>query len=389
MKNVIVPVSLLVSLSVACGVEQPQDSIHDEAEESALFESAYGQTSEGKEDDSGCSGVRVPDQRNFGKRVVLTFDDGPNPATTPKVLETLRRHRAPATFFINGMRVTNDATRALAREIANDPNMILANHSQHHSNLGKATADVVEHEYSATDDIIRATGETPRFFRFPFGSANCSGAQLIRDHHQIITGWHIDSADWCFAAGGGTTCKPSTFKFVPDNMRNDMKGYILSQVRAQGGGILLMHDIHASSANALDGILTTLEAEGYTIARLDDGTVLPKLNGVAATPTKFIGDACTTDTDCKFTVAGQAGRCHAAGFCTASCAGTCPDASGKAPTFCIADGARDAGICVSKAATQNRDCAALSKTTKRVTDRYLGTSTLAPAQVAVCAPKVP
>lgn len=376
----------LVALVTSCASELPSnEDDHNEASMSALFEDAYHQTTEGKADDTGCSGVRVPDQRNFAKRVVLTFDDGPNPETTPKVLATLRRHHAPATFFINGMRVSNDASRALAREIAADPNMILANHSQHHNNLSKVTADNVEREFADTDALIRAAGEAPRFFRFPFGAANCAGAQVIRDHGQVTTGWHIDSADWCFAAGGGV-CKPATFKYVPDNMRNDMTAYIMSQVRAGGGGILLMHDIHASSANALDGILTALETEGFTFARLDDKSMLPRLNGVASTPSKFIGDACVTNNDCTFTVGTQTGRCHAAGFCTVTCAGTCPDAAGKAPTFCIADGDRDAGICTSKAATQNNQCAALTGTGKKSEDRYLGMSPALPAEATVCAP---
>ncbi|MBP9087269.1 MAG: polysaccharide deacetylase family protein [Kofleriaceae bacterium] len=372
----------LFALVASCASETEDDH----PDETALFEEAYVHTSERKADDTGCSGVRVPDQRNFSKRVVLTFDDGPNPETTPKVLATLRRHNAPATFFINGMRVSNDATRALAKEIAADPNMILANHSQRHTNLGKVSADTVKREFLGTDALIRDAGETPRFFRFPFGAANCAGAQVIRDHGQVTTGWHIDSADWCYAAGGGV-CKPSTFKYVPDNMRNDMKAYIMSQVRASGGGILLMHDIHASSANALDGILTALEAEGFTFARLDDATVLPRLNGVASMPSKFIGDACVTNDDCKFTVGTETGRCHAAGFCTVTCAGSCPDSAGKAPTFCMADGGRDAGICASKAATQNNQCALLTRTTKKLEDRYLGTSAALPAEASVCAPR--
>ena len=182
-------------------------------------------------------------------------------------------------------------------------------------------------------------------------------------------------------------CKKATFKYVPDELRSDMKGYIMSQVQATKGGIILFHDIHPSTADHLDDILTTLEGQGYSFVRLDDSSVLPKLNGAAPAPTPFIGDACMTDAQCAFTAGGQPGRCHPAGFCTTTCAGSCPDAAGKAGTFCIAETTGTSGICVSKAATQNQDCAALAGTTKRDADRFVGASGAPAARATVCAPR--
>ena len=349
-------------------------------DETALYEDAYDQGQQpGKEDGTDCSGVRVPDRNGFAKRIALTFDDGPNPATTPKVIEILKRHDAPATFFINGSRLSAAGATDLARRSAADPDYILANHSQNHQNLATLDSARVAREMDTTDAGIRAAGETPKYFRFPFGSSTCNTMKMAKDRGWVVTGWHIDSADWCYAAGGGT-CKKSTFKYVPDEMRGDIKAYVLSQVRSTGGGVILFHDIHSYTATNLDRILTALEADGYTFVRLDDKTVFPRLHGV--TP-KFIGDACTTNADCGF----AGGRCHAAGFCTQSCAGTCPDATGKAPTFCIADAAATGGTCVSKAAVQNQQCASLPGTTARELDRYLGTSSSSPARALVCAPR--
>ena len=76
-------------------------------DETTLFEEAYDEGQQpGKEDGTDCSGVRVPDRSGFAKRIALTFDDGPNPATTPKVIDVLKRHHAPATFFINGSKLS-------------------------------------------------------------------------------------------------------------------------------------------------------------------------------------------------------------------------------------------------------------------------------------------
>jgi hypothetical protein len=159
-----------------------------------------------------------------------------------------------------------------------------------------------------------------------------------------------------------------------------MQGYVMSQVRATNGGIILFHDIHQSTADHLDAILTAMEQAGFSFVRLDDTTVFPKLHGVTA---KFIGDVCDTDAQCNF----AGGSCQPAGFCTQACAGSCPDASGKAPTFCIADErVTNAGMCVSKSAAVNNECRSLPNTEARVEARFVGTSGAAAATANVCAP---
>lgn len=269
--------TLLAVLATACVADENIDS-HDETEHSDLFEQAYEEgKAEGKADSADCSGVRLPDRNRFAKRIALTFDDGPNPVTTPKIIEVLKKHQAPATFFTNGKRYSVAGAADVAKRIAADPDFVLANHSHGHLNLALQTQATLESEVLRTDVLIRGAGETPMYFRFPFGSATCSATKWVRDRRYIVTGWTIDSADWCYAAGGGY-CKKSTFKWVDDALRGDMAGYILAQARANNGGVLLMHDIHPNTADTLDAILTKLESEGYTFVRLDDPRAFPKLN---------------------------------------------------------------------------------------------------------------
>jgi peptidoglycan/xylan/chitin deacetylase (PgdA/CDA1 family) len=297
---------------------------HDD-DASALFEQAYQDKDDSKADE-GCSGVRVPDQGDFGRRVILTFDDGPNPATTPRVMEILRRHHAKATFFINGSRLDAPGAKEIAAQIAADPLFVLANHSHHHKNLAQVSATELASQIDRTTDGIVAAGEMPRYFRFPYGSANCAATAAVRERGYIVSGWHVDSADWCFAAGGGH-CAESTFRYVPDEYRSDMPGFVMSQVRARRGGIVLFHDIHQSTADALDGLLTTLVAEGYAFVGIDDATVLPRLNGVGS---RWIGDPCTEDAQCNY----DGGFC-AGGFCSKACTRTCPDRTGTPVTRCV------------------------------------------------------
>jgi peptidoglycan/xylan/chitin deacetylase (PgdA/CDA1 family) len=325
--------ALLACLPACAAVVEDGEHVDDDMTQ--LMEEAYEHQDDTVFDD-GCSGVKVPDRSGFAKRVVLTFDDGPNPATTPTVIETLHRHHAPATFFINGSRLATSGAPELAAQIAADPDFILANHSQNHRNLATVSASTFASEVDRTTDLIVAAGETPKYFRFPFGSATCAYAAGVRQRRYIVTGWHIDSADWCFATTGGARCPESTFRYVPDQYRSDMRGYILSQVREMNGGILLMHDIHRSSADALDGILTALEAEGFTFVRLDDASMLPVLNGAPPPPRTWIGDACSTDAQCTF----AGGFCvedgAGGGVCTQACTSTCPDMGGYPLTRCVA-----------------------------------------------------
>jgi len=386
--------SLVLSLATGLAGCSAASDDHADGDTTPLWEEAFQQTEFGKADSSGCSGVVVPDKNGFAKRVALTFDDGPNPETTPQVLDILKAHGIRGTFFINGMRVTSDAARGvLARELAEGH--ILANHSQHHLNLKTVGQSKLDSEVKQTHDIILAAGGTPAFFRFPFGSANCSGISLVEGYGYHVTGWHIDSADWCFASGGGY-CKPSTFQYVDDQYRHDMVGYVMKQLTAKNGGVVLFHDIHQNTASHLEEIITKLENAGFTFVGVDDTGTFPLLNGELPAPTPFVGDPCKSDADCGFSDSGKNGFCYLytpsgsstqSGFCSLPCEGFCPDKGGKAPTFCTSLDNNASGSCVSKADTVNGDCSKIPGTSAQPADRFIGSSPASPSTADVCLPQ--
>src|SRR5262245_12917138 len=91
--------ALLAFISTAACVEDDSCSTEEECGEHSLMNQAYEEgQQDGKADGTDCSGVRVPDRKGFNKHVALTFDDGPNPATTPAIIRILKAHHAPATF---------------------------------------------------------------------------------------------------------------------------------------------------------------------------------------------------------------------------------------------------------------------------------------------------
>jgi len=378
-------VSLLAVLSLASACAAAPDD-PDDGNATHSWERSFAEAQAGKADGTSCNGVWVPDQHGFQKRVALTFDDGPNPETTPAVLDLLAAHQIQATFFINGNKVSSDAARAvLARE--RGEGHLIGNHSQTHADFQDMTSSAqMTAAVADTQVVLQSAGITPGYFRFPFGSATCSAMGIVQGFGLKVTGWNVDSADWCFAAGQGR-CPRSTFKYVPNSYRDDMVGYTLSQIRARNGGIVLFHDIHPNTVAHLEPIISTLEAEGFSFVRIDDTATFPLLNGIVP---PFVGDPCTTDAECEF----EGGSCHrftansgaSAGFCSASCAGTCPDQSGKAPTFCASLDGGLSGSCVSKSNTQNASCAAIPGTVAAQVNRFVGSSGAPAATATVCMP---
>src|SRR5690606_37614106 len=102
----------------ACGGEDPTP------DDIAAWEAAHEENESGKADDNRCSGVIVPDRSGFGKKVALTFDDGPSPATTPDVLDILKERGIRAAFFINGNRVTSQEHRDLLDRIVSEGHIL-------------------------------------------------------------------------------------------------------------------------------------------------------------------------------------------------------------------------------------------------------------------------
>jgi peptidoglycan/xylan/chitin deacetylase (PgdA/CDA1 family) len=329
-----------------------------------------------------CSGVRVPDRNGFAKRVALTFDDGPNPATTPKVLDVLKAHDIKATFLINGSRVTSQAAHDIIDRALAEGHLV-GNHTHNHQNATELSESAFRQQVERTDAILREHEITPKWFRFPFGASSCGTANAVRGYGYTIAGWHVDSADWCFASGGGE-CPRSTFRHVDDRYRDDMAALTLSQVESTGGGIVLFHDIHANTANSLEGIIETLEDRGFTFVNVDDAATFPLLNGKQPS-TQWIGSTCTDDASCDFDEAALCLDGDGNGsVCTLACNGTCPDKSGYGVTFCAA--VEGEGVCARKADASNRQCADLPGTVATPVERFIGTSTATAATATVCLP---
>jgi peptidoglycan/xylan/chitin deacetylase (PgdA/CDA1 family) len=275
--------------------------------------------------DGKADGYTVPSSLGLDKNhvVYLTFDDGPSPALTPKILDVLKRHGAKATFFVTGGNIAGN--EAILRR-ARDEGHIIANHQWQHV---VATSAQFRPWVQRERDLIRATvGEMPLYFRYPYGAMTISKEMVLKSEGYVDggIGWDIDTLDWDFGADGRAS-RPE----VPAMYRSDFEGFVISRVEKKGGGVILFHDVQSITANRLDSILTRLEARGYRFGEL------PRVRGGAPPPPgKFIGDACASDDECGF----AGGFCLPApgggsGTCTRACTTTCPDRAGYPTTRCV------------------------------------------------------
>jgi peptidoglycan-N-acetylglucosamine deacetylase len=178
------------------------------------------------------------------KYVVLTFDDGPDVAYTPKILDILAKYDAKATFFEIGKNVVKHPELTKRIHAAGHS---VENHTWTHADLRKLSATAFRQEVSSTDQAIRAQlGSTPACLRPPYGGMNATVRQRARALGKDLVVWTIDSRDWT---------KPGTTAIVKR---------VLAGVHS--GSVILMHDgggDRSQTIAALPTILKSLKAQGY------------------------------------------------------------------------------------------------------------------------------
>ena len=188
------------------------------------------------------------------KQIALTFDDGPNPTATPRILDALRAEGVRATFFLLGRHV--ERWPELARRVATDGHAI-GNHGYHHRKLQFKTPSYVRRDLQlGTDAIVRASGVTPALFRAPHGFRSPWVSSIATRLGQHTIGWTLGVWD---------SDRPGADVIA----RRAIEG-------ARPGTILLLHDgdgydpdgDRTQTAEALPQIIRALRQQGYEFVGL-------------------------------------------------------------------------------------------------------------------------
>ena len=126
--------------------------------------------------------------------IALTFDDGPNPAWTPRLLDILARGGVKATFFLVGRYA--EADPLLTRRLV-EAGHLIGNHTWTHPNLALTSADRIRTELSRTRDVLeQITGTPVRYFRPPFGARRPFALREARALGMIPVMWNAMTNDW-------------------------------------------------------------------------------------------------------------------------------------------------------------------------------------------------
>jgi peptidoglycan-N-acetylglucosamine deacetylase len=182
------------------------------------------------------------------KEVILSFDDGPIPGRTDKVLAILDKFGVKGAFMMVGQMA--ELHPALARKVAEDGNAI-GSHTYRHADLAALGFDAAMKEVAKGQlAVIKATGEDVNFFRFPYLADTHKLRAAIATRDMVVMDVDVDSKDY--------------FNTTPVAVTQRT----MNLLRKRGRGIILMHDIHKRTATMLPTLLSKLEAEGYKVVTL-------------------------------------------------------------------------------------------------------------------------
>ncbi len=211
------------------------------------------------------------------KTLLLTFDDGPHPRYTDRVLEILAKYKIQAVFFQVGhnLGVIGDkgeikltpAAQASYRIL--ESGSVLGNHSYTHPVLPKLTQAGYSKEIESTNTLLKYISKSdPVLFRPPYGARNDAILAFAQSQKLKSMIWNIDSLDWA------------------DPVPNSVAQRVLKEVEQQDRGVILFHDIHKRTLDVLPPLIETLLANGYHFASWSgNGFVTNDARGVqASTP---------------------------------------------------------------------------------------------------------
>ncbi len=193
--------------------------------------------------------ARAPGKYNSAKMerpaIALTFDDGPHPVLTPMLLDILREKGVRATFFVVGANVNKYPE--IARRIVAEGHEIASHSYSHPALTGVGPARLEQELQDTSDAILRATGRLPLNMRPPYGATNAQVERaVLQGHGMNIILWSVDPLDWKRPGPAAVT------KRLVDG--------------AKPGAILLAHDIHQGTVEAMPETISELKARGYTFA---------------------------------------------------------------------------------------------------------------------------
>lgn len=187
--------------------------------------------------------------------IYITFDAGFENGNTPAILDALKKHSAPACFFLVGNFI--DTAPELVQRMV-DEGHIVGNHTMHHPDMSKiADQASFEAELNGLSEKFEALTGKPmqKFYRPPQGKFSEENLKQAQALGYTTVFWSLAYVDW-----------------YTDNQPTDEQAYSKLLPRIHNGAIVLLHSTSSTNARILDELLTKWEQAGYTFGALTDLT---------------------------------------------------------------------------------------------------------------------
>lgn len=206
-----------------------------------------------------------------GPYIAMTFDDGPHPTLTPKLLDILKERHIHVTFFVLGQMV-KDHPEILQREVAEGHE--IGNHTWDHLALTKVVNKEggLKHEIVDTSELIKqVTGNPPTLLRPPYGATTARLSRAIeKEYGMKVILWSVDPVDW----------RDPGAKVVSERILSGWK----ESGGAKAGAIILSHDIHKGTIEAMPATLDALLAKGFKFVTVSELMAMESKNPVTSPP---------------------------------------------------------------------------------------------------------
>lgn len=227
------------------------------------------------------------------KAVALTFDDGPDPIQTPRLLDVLKKYNVKATFFILTEKI-NNKTLPLVKRIALEGHTIASHHQDHENNNMKPLIVYraeLKKSIQTIAKILEDTNNAHReiYYRFPYGAYGSKGISfhhfnVMKEVSQELFGdncinfafWDIDSLDWLAPMSQSDVISNVVANVIGGKAYIMKKSWLTGKLtkssynlnHPNGGGVILMHDIHARSVDTVGPLLERFKREGIEVKPL-------------------------------------------------------------------------------------------------------------------------
>jgi cellulose synthase/poly-beta-1,6-N-acetylglucosamine synthase-like glycosyltransferase/spore germination protein YaaH/peptidoglycan/xylan/chitin deacetylase (PgdA/CDA1 family) len=212
------------------------------------------------------SSYRIFQMGTQQRKIAISFDDGPDPSFTPKILDILKEKHAPATFFVIGSNA-NDSLGLLQREYQEGHE--IGNHTYTHPRWNEISRTQIDIELNLTERLLNSTlGVKTLLFRPPYGidhqpetADEVAQLPIAQSMGYLIVGARIDPHDWGEPGG------------IPPAPAGVIVQRVLEQARRHAGNIVLLHDGGGDRSHtvlALPQIIDGLRAEGYQIVPVSE-----------------------------------------------------------------------------------------------------------------------